>query len=193
MRVMVWPRYVGYRVMRRVIGETRALCGVVESVSKKSGTIGVLYRAAIYKRILKNVGSDVSIGFGTCFSKVGAVLEDKVYLGRHCSIGWVEIGKGAKIADGVQILSGKQQHASEYGDVLCISKVKIGAGAWIGAGAIVMADVGEGAVVGAGSVVTKAVEANMCVVGNPARRIQSNCPISKYHEDHSEHIRSRVA
>lgn len=52
-------------------------------------------------------------------------------------------------------------------------RVSIGAGVWIGAGAVVLKGVaiGDGAVIGAGSVVTKDVAANQVVAGVPARVI----------------------
>ena len=51
--------------------------------------------------------------------------------------------------------------------------VKIGRGAWIGAGAIILpgVTVGERSVVGAGSVVTRDVEPLSVVAGNPARPV----------------------
>ncbi|MCH5330753.1 MAG: galactoside O-acetyltransferase, partial [Alistipes sp.] len=47
-------------------------------------------------------------------------------------------------------------------------------GCWIGAGSTILpgVTVGENAVVGAGSVVTKDVEDNTVVAGNPARLIK---------------------
>jgi virginiamycin A acetyltransferase len=51
--------------------------------------------------------------------------------------------------------------------------VTIGAGSWIGSGAIVLADVGRNCVIGAGSVVTKPIPDNVVAVGNPARVISS--------------------
>jgi acetyltransferase-like isoleucine patch superfamily enzyme len=47
--------------------------------------------------------------------------------------------------------------------------VRIGAGAWIGSAAIVMADVGKDAVIGAGAVVTKPIADRVIAGGVPAR------------------------
>ena len=45
----------------------------------------------------------------------------------------------------------------------------IGEGSWIGAGAVIMADVGKGSIVGAGAVVTKPVPEAVIAAGVPAR------------------------
>jgi acetyltransferase-like isoleucine patch superfamily enzyme len=52
--------------------------------------------------------------------------------------------------------------------------VRIGDGAWIGVGSVLLpgADVGCGAVVGAGSVVSEPVAAHQLVAGNPAKAVQ---------------------
>ena len=76
----------------------------------------------------------------------------------------------------VHITSGRHTHATDVIDVPIReqggerSVVRIGAGAWIGSGAIIMADVGSQAIVGAGSVVTKDIPDYALVVGNPARQ-----------------------
>jgi maltose O-acetyltransferase len=48
-------------------------------------------------------------------------------------------------------------------------RIKVGAQCWIGAGAIITADLGDGATVGPGSVVSQNVPAGATVSGNPAR------------------------
>jgi len=50
--------------------------------------------------------------------------------------------------------------------------VAIGADCWIGAAAVIMADIGEGTTIGAGSVVTKPIPAGVVAVGSPARVIR---------------------
>ena len=51
--------------------------------------------------------------------------------------------------------------------------VTIGEGAWVGAGAIVMADIGKGTVVAAGSVVVKPLPEFVIAAGVPAKVVRS--------------------
>lgn len=117
----------------------------------------------------------MNIRFLTVFSKTQAKIGDRVYIGQYCSIGWAIIGDDVLVADGVQITSGRHQHSQSDGRRLHeddddrFVPVTLGNGAWIGAGAIVMADVGEGAVVASGAVVTRSVPAGKKVAGVPAK------------------------
>ena len=174
------PLMARYSLGKIVLGEARAFGAVSERASLIPGFLGVYTRQALYRWTLAGVGRDVYFGFLSTFSKTGAKLGDRVYLGRYCTVGWAEIGDDVMLADGVQVLSGRHQHGSEAAGGATLrdneqtfSKVAIGKGAWIGAGAIVMADVGEGAVVAAGAVVVKPVPAGAKVGGVPAKPLNS--------------------
>ena len=177
-RVFAGPYLIGYHLGRGLLGAQRALAMTSESIARVPGLIGVYTRQAFYRRTLTAVGRDVHFGFMSLFSRPEAVIGDRVYIGRFCVIGHAQIGDDAMLADGVQILSGRHQHGSgsRHGRPLRDNahhyvKVTIGRGAWIGAGAIVMADVGPRAVVGAGAVVVKPVPPGAKVAGVPARPI----------------------
>ena len=171
------PCLLRYALLRRVLGDERALSLVSEHAAGKPGLLGLYTRQAIYRRLLRQVGQDVHFGYQTLFSKPDAVIGDRVFLGRSCTVGWVDIGEDTRIADGVQLLSGQHHHGStEDGvDLMEVSAVpiRIGKGVWIGANAVVMADVGDGAIIGAGAVVTRPVPPGVTEVGVPARPVAS--------------------
>ncbi len=88
----------------------------------------------------------------------------------------VTIGDEVLIATNVQILTAthpldaaRRRAWWEYGKPISIAD-----GVWIGGGALILpgVSIGENAVVGAGAVVTRDVEANTVVVGNPARVVR---------------------
>jgi acetyltransferase-like isoleucine patch superfamily enzyme len=93
-------------------------------------------------------------------------------------LGACHIGDRTQIASHVQILSGAQQHGRDSqgrilgSDSARFQPVTIAEDCWLGAAAIVMADVGAGTTIGAGAVVTKPVPARVVAVGNPARVIK---------------------
>ncbi|MFI4861903.1 MAG: DapH/DapD/GlmU-related protein [Phycisphaerales bacterium JB063] len=164
------PACLGLALQSRVIGGDKALSAMSESVARGAGPLGNYRRQAFYRRALAHTGRDIHFGFMTVFSKRAAELGDRVYLGRFCTVGWVTIGDDAKMADGVQLLSGGRHHAGP-GDAVAHRHISIGAGAWIGAGAVVMADIGAGAVVAAGAVVTRPVPPGGVVGGVPAKAL----------------------
>lgn len=171
------PIVVGYRIASAVMGRDRAFASLSETMSVQRGFMGLYLRQAVYRRVLSHVGNDVYLGYMTQLSKTDARIGDHVYIGRFCTIGSVEVQDDVMCADHVQLLSGRHQHGSTASDGSLRDKepvyqtITIGKGAWIGAGAVVMADVGEGAIVGAGAVVTKSVAAGDRVAGVPARSI----------------------
>lgn len=169
------PYAMSDRLLTAILGADHAWTTTTESIAKVPGIFGVYARQACYRRLLTHVGSDVYFGFMSVISKRSSVIGDRVYIGRFCSLGQVALGDEVMLADGVQILSGRHQHGahleagkSRHQNRHQFSRVKIGAGAWLGAGAIVMADVGAHAVVGAGAVVVHPVAPGEKVGGVPA-------------------------
>jgi acetyltransferase-like isoleucine patch superfamily enzyme len=53
-----------------------------------------------------------------------------------------------------------------------IEKIKIGAGSWLGNGAIILVVIGADCVIGAGSVVVKPCDPYGIYVGNPAKLVR---------------------
>jgi len=176
----VWsiPHRLRLAVWSRLLGRDRGLTAASEAIARLPGPVGVYARQSFYRAALPAVGEDVHFGFLSLFSKAEARLGDRVYIGRMCTLGLVTLEADVMLADGVQVLSGGRQHgrsaSGDEGATLrdneqTFERVTIGAGAWIGAGAVVMADVGAGAIVGAGAVVTRPVAPGARVGGVPAK------------------------
>lgn len=142
------------------------------------GVIGDFTRAAFYRLTLTDCSIDVVIGFGTFFSRRDVVVGPNVSIGSFCVIGKARIGERTQIASHVEIPSGRYQHARQEDGRLAEesvdTEVVIGAHCWIGASAVVLANVGSGSTIGAGSVVVKELPPGVVAVGNPARVIRQS-------------------
>lgn len=153
------------------------------------------------------VADDVALGDGVAvwaFTQIrsGVRIGDDTTVGSHTYVDvGVEIGKRCKIQTGVRLFhgvtildgvlvgpgalltndlrprattpSGSLKGAEDWE----VIPTRIGNGASIGAGAVVVAgsDIGDYALVGAGAVVTRPVASHAVVVGSPARRIGWVC------------------
>lgn len=113
---------------------------------------------------------------------INLVCANLVKIGRNVLImggclmmsrGGITIDDDAMIAANAQLIS--NNHDLHDHALLVCKPVHICRNAWIGAGATILpgVTVGENAVVAAGAVVTKDVEANTIVGGNPAKFIKS--------------------
>jgi acetyltransferase-like isoleucine patch superfamily enzyme len=105
-----------------------------------------------------------------------------VAVGPHAAVwggvttAWARVGAEAQLGPGALVVAGNHRVDGD-GPVRRLgfddADVTIGAGAWVGANAIVIAcHVGEGAVIGAGAVVTHDVPAGAVVAGVPARLLR---------------------
>jgi maltose O-acetyltransferase len=137
-------------------------------------------RAEILRELLGRVGPGTVIEAPFhCDYGSNIVLGERFYANAGCvflDCAPVTIGDRVKLGPHVQLLAvshplDRAQRATglEYG-----APISIGDDAWLGGGAIVLPGVtiGEGAVVGAGSVVTRDVEPEAVVAGNPARSLR---------------------
>lgn len=118
------------------------------------------------------IGDDTQIG-------TYVEIQKNVKIGKRCRIqSHTFICEGVTIEDEVFIGHGvmfindnKPTIENTLNKTWDMEKTTVKKGATIGTGAILLGgiEIGEGALVGAGAVVTKDVEANTTVVGNPAK------------------------
>jgi acetyltransferase-like isoleucine patch superfamily enzyme len=176
--VVVSPLLVSFWLNAALLGRGRALESRSQLLSLWPGLTGQYLRRAFLQRVLARCHHSATVEFGTFFSQPGAVLDENVYVGPRCSLGLVHLERDVLLAANVHIPSGGKTHyfddpskpIREQGGERRV--VTVGAGAWIGTGAIILADVGKGTVVAAGSVVTKPLPADVIAAGAPARVIR---------------------
>jgi virginiamycin A acetyltransferase len=178
-RLCIGPVVAGYWLNALVIGRNRALESASQLLSLLPGISGQYLRRAFLEQVLARCHPSALIEFGTLFSQTGAMLDENVYVGPRCQLGLVHLQRDVLLASGVQVPSGGKTHYFDDPSLPIRAQggerrlVTIGAGAWIGAGAIVLADIGPGTVVAAGSVVTKPLPENVIAAGVPARVLGS--------------------
>ncbi|GKT07864.1 DapH/DapD/GlmU-related protein [Desulforhabdus sp. TSK] len=143
------------------------------------GTPGLFIRRAFYTLTLERCSPECYIGFGAIFTHRATIVEKNAYVGLYALIGSAHLGERCLIGSRASLLSGGYLHSRrEDGswapfDPSQMIQIKIGRDAWIGEGAVVMADVGDGSMVAAGSVVSSNIKANIVVAGNPARFVRN--------------------
>lgn len=171
------PRLLSYQVGSALFGD-RAFGAASESIARIPGIRGVFMRQAFYGRTLSHSGQDSYFGWMSVFSMTQARIGDRVYIGRYCSLGFADLADDVMLADGVQILSGGHEHSRDDVNTAMQSQpqryqvVRVGRDSWIGAGAIIMAEVGEHCVIGAGAVVTRPIPDYCVAVGVPAKVVK---------------------
>jgi acetyltransferase-like isoleucine patch superfamily enzyme len=173
------PLVLVHAVKVPVLGKDRALEGSTQLLALFPGLCGQYVRRAFLAWTIAECHPSATICFGTILSKTGTRIGENAYVGPYCSLGSVTIERDVLVATGVHILSGGRIHGTDdptrpireqEGELV---HVTMGAGCWIGAGAVVMADVGRDSIVGAGAVVTKTVPDGIISAGVPARAIRA--------------------
>jgi acetyltransferase-like isoleucine patch superfamily enzyme len=174
----VAPALASFAVRARIFSRDRAMQSTSEWLALMPGLAGQYLRRAFYSRALAHCHHTVTIEAGTIFCRAGARLDEHVYVGGGCRMGLVHIERDALVASGVHIPSGGSTHRID--DLATVIReqprgerlVRVGAGAWIGESALVMADVGQHAVIGGGAVVTRPIPSWSIAAGVPARVIR---------------------
>lgn len=100
----------------------------------------------------------------------GACIGDRAII---YTLDIIEIKKNATVAQEVYLCTGSHDFSNEIRP-LVTSSIVIYENAFVGARAFILPGVtiGQNSIVGAGSIVTKSIESNSVVVGNPAKYIK---------------------
>lgn len=127
-----------------------------------------------------HVGHDVVINFNCSFVDDGEIfIGDYTMIGPNCSI-----------ATAMHPISPKLRQAQfQYN-----KPVYIGKNVWLGANVTILPGVtiGDNSIVGAGSIVTKDIEPNCIVVGNPAKILRKITPEDNIYFDKGKKIPTKI-
>lgn len=174
--VLCWPIVLPLALISRVSDFVFLSCSQLLAIVPS--VLGYVVRYEFYRFALKACGQNVMIGFGTIFLYRDIEIGDNVLIGMYNTIHHVDIESYVLIADGCRLLSGNRYHHFDSTDAPmalqggALRRIVIERDCWIGANAVVMADVGAGSVVAAGAVVTEDVAPRSIVGGVPARLIR---------------------
>ena len=118
--------------------------------------------------ILRLFGAKIGKG---CYIYTSLMNFDKIYTDK------IDIGNNVTIAKGVILLCHDMAkdyvHKKEHNNEI-VGKIKIGNNCFIGTNSIILPDVkiGNNVIIGAGSIVSKHIQDNVVVAGNPAKVIR---------------------
>lgn len=177
--LLVSPVIAMYLVHRAVVGRDEALHSWSQCLSLLPGVFGSYLRVAFLRFSIARCERTARVEFGALLSKSGAILDEHCYVGPYVCLGHAHVGRDVLLASGVQVPSGANIHGTDRLDIPIREQpgksemVAIGAGSWIGANAVVMANVGADCIVAAGSVVTKPIPDRSVAAGVPAKIIRT--------------------
>jgi len=150
--VSAYRHILRYRLLAR-LGLTTFL-HAAEAVGKVPLFFGYRVRQRFYGELLAECGQDLEINFGATVAEPATRIGDRVWVGTGSYLDLVNIGDEVLIGPHVTILAGGGYHRTDRVDLPIrrqgnypLVPTAIGTGAWIGAGAVLLADVGEDPVV----------------------------------------------
>ena len=177
--IVVTPALISYTIRAAVIGRNRALEGSTQALAWVPGIAGQYVRRAFLARVIAACHDSAVSEIGTILSQADTRIDENAYIGPRCHLGLVHVERNALLAAGVHVPSGGRTHGTADVSVPIRDQhgspalVRIGAGSWVGAAAVVMADVGRDTIVGAGAVVTRPLPDRVIAAGVPARVVRS--------------------
>ncbi len=154
------------------------------AVALMPGLPGAYLRRAFYRLTLDQCHPLCHIGFGAMFTHRTVKVGRGVYLGTWALVGSADLREGTSIGSRASLLSGSELHEFRDGEWTPFNagklrQIVLGPHAFIGEGAIVMADVGSRTMVTAGAVVSSPVPDGIVVAGNPARFVRRLEPLAE--------------
>jgi virginiamycin A acetyltransferase len=146
------------------------------------GLPGAYLRRAFYRLALDRCDAFCHIGFGAMFTHREVLVGRGVYVGTWALVGSADLREGTSIGSRASLLSGTELHEFRGGqwtpfDAQKLRQIVLGPHAFVGEGAIVMADVGAHTMVASGAVVSATVPDGIVVAGNPARFVRRVEPL----------------
>lgn len=192
------PLILSHWLSSTVSDADRSLESHSQLLSLFPGITGNYLRLAFYRFALEQCDPTATICFGTLFSKTGARLGKHVYIGPRCMLGLVTLEDDVLLGPAVQIPSGPMTHGIERIDIPIRlqrgkkQRVTIGEDTWIGAQAIVLANIGHQVVIGAASTVTQPIPQRVIAVGLPARVVRERSRAESKHKIDQEVSGSQV-
>ena len=110
--VAVSPLLLSFWLWSLVLGRDRALEGSSQTLALVPGLVGVYLRRAFLMRVLAHCHKTATVEFGTLFSQTGARIDENVYVGPRCHLGFVHIERDALLGPCVHVPA-ERTHGTE--------------------------------------------------------------------------------
>lgn len=149
---------------------------------------GLMYIRKCMYRLCFHIGSKPTIDYGVKLSRSHRIKDRKITIGKnvlfskHTEIdysGSVNIGDYVWISEGMKIFTHNHSltntRCTKIKENVTTNELIIENNVWIGANSVILPTVnfiGENSVIGAGWIVTKNVDKNIVIAGNPAKFIK---------------------